>query len=206
MSAAAATGTATATPADATGPGVEAEPVWRRRRLTSSTAAATAAATECDCEPEDDFVRVFAMAPALDAVIHAAHRAAGLDHDPGGGWRVRSRVAALVPWLTVRAGNSESWRSVTDPTISYAASAGIALAWRLDRLVYDPNEPRFRTLDLQRRRERRRLALIVNRAYFAWVEAAAAAEHDIGWLPRLHQAHADLDALTDGWFSLVALR
>jgi len=55
-----------------------------------------------------------------------------------------------------------------------------------------------------RRRERRRLASRVIRAYFTWRRAAstAATAATAATLPaRAEEALAELDALTDGWFS-----
>jgi hypothetical protein len=154
----------------------------------------------CNCA-HDVLARVVARAPALSAIVAAAQRAAGLRGDPVPGWRRRSRLAAIVPTVSLRGGNSESWRDVTDPTINRAAAFGATLAWRLERLVFDPNEPRFTAYEIARRRERRRVAQATVRTYTAWLEAVAAAERDAGWQLQLLQTEADLDALTDGWFS-----
>jgi hypothetical protein len=161
--------------------------------------------SRCDCDDEM-LAHAIAAAPPLADVIAAAERAAGVADDPTPGWRRRSRFAALVPWVTVRAGNSDSWRDVVDPTVSHAVALGATLAWRLDRLVYDPNEPRFATLDVARRRERRRIAHATSAAYFAWLEAAAAAATPaVRTSPQarlaLMEAVAHLDALTATWFS-----
>lgn len=161
--------------------------------------------SRCDCDDEM-LARAIAAAPPLADVIAAAERAAGVAGDPTPGWRTRSRLAALVPWATFRAGNSDSWRDVYDPTVSHAVALGGTLSWRLDRLVYDPNEPRFATLDIARRRERRRIAHVTSAAYFAWIEAAAAgATPGVRTTPQarlaLMEAVAHLDALTATWFS-----
>lgn len=165
------------------------------------------AVAACRCEGHEigaELVR----APSLSDVVAAAQRAAGLSESPVPGWRRRSRFSALVPRITARAGNSESWRDISDPTISHALSLGGSLAWRLDRLIYDPNEPRFALYELTRRRERRRIAHLAGRAYVAWLEAvaiaASAGEDDAAGQLALMQATADLDALTDGWFSYTA--
>jgi len=154
----------------------------------------------CNCDG-DALARAIANAPPLSEVITAAERAAGLAGDPTPGWRRRSRLATLLPWVTVRAGNSESWRDVSDPTISHAMALGGAVAWRLDRLLYDPNEPRFVAFDVARRRERRRLAHATTAAYVAWIEAVASNETDPRGRLVLMEALANLDALTDTWFS-----
>lgn len=161
----------------------------------------------CRCE-DIEVPRVIAHAPSLADVVAAAQRAAGLSESPVRGWQRRSRFSALVPRVIARAGNSESWRDISDPTVSHALSLGGSLAWRLDRLIYDPNEPRFALYELSRRRERRRIAYLAGRAYVAWLEAlglaATVGEDDAAGQLALMQATADLDALTDGWFSHTA--
>jgi hypothetical protein len=154
----------------------------------------------CDCDG-DALARALASAPPLSEVIAAAERAAGLAGDPTPSWRRRSRLAALVPRVTLRAGNSESWRDIDDPGVHHAAALGGSVAWTLDRLVYDPNEPRFSTYDVARRRERRRLAHATSAAYFAWIEVVAAAGTDPRDQLTLMEAVAHLDAMTATWFS-----
>jgi hypothetical protein len=117
----------------------------------------------------------------------------------------------VIPWLSIRAGNSESWRDVLDPTLAaasiasptlnHAVSFDVRLAWHLDRLFYDPNEPRFTVFELARRRDRRKVAALASRAYYVWLRASVAVEHDGRWALRLAEAAGELDALTDGWFS-----
>jgi hypothetical protein len=170
----------------------------------------------CACDAAD-FARAVASAPALPAIVAAAQRAAGLAHDPVPSWRTRSRWSALVPSLSARIGNSQSWREVTDPTVSRAISYDVRASWRLDRLVYDPSAPRFTAFDIQRRRERRRIAASVTHEYFAWLSARAAqlgaatnpdrnagtASGTARALIQAQRARAELDALTDGWFSMA---
>ena len=148
--------------------------------------------------------RLAARGPSVADVVAAAERAAGVASgaDPTSSWRRRSRWSSLVPWITVRAANTQSWRDVDDPTlltVHHAAAFDGRLAWHLDHLVFDPDEPRFMAFELSRRRERRKLAAIASRAYFTWLRAAIATERDTRWQLRL--AEAELDALTDGWFS-----
>jgi len=52
-----------------------------------------------------------------------------------------------------------------------------------------------------RRRDRRRVALHAIEVYFAWVNARAAADADLRAELDAEQRLAELDALTDGWFS-----
>jgi hypothetical protein len=157
----------------------------------------------CPCDV-DVLARVAAGAPSVTEVVAAAHRAGGVARDPTPGRRWRSRWSALVPWVTARAGNSESWREVIDPTVSHAVAFDVRVAWRLDRLIFDPAELRIDSADLARRRERRQLASLASRAYFAWLRARAASMRDPRWALRAAVATAELDGLTDGWFSQAA--
>ena len=132
--------------------------------------------------------------PPIRDVIAAAIRAAGLAGDPASGWRMRSRLAGLVPQLSARVGQDDTWRDVADPTLGHVITYGISASWRLERLVYDPSELRIATVDVLRRRERRRLAWYVISLYRAW--------------RRTHNEDlaAQLDIVTDGWFSERVLR
>ena len=116
-------------------------------------------------------------------------KAGGLAGNPAAGWRRRARLAALVPQLSVRAGQDDTWRDVVDPTFGHVITYGISASWRLDRLVYEPSELRIASVDVLRRRERRRLAWYVISLYRAWRRTH---NEDIA---------AQLDVVTDGWFS-----
>jgi hypothetical protein len=145
--------------------------------------------------------RVTACAPPVAAVIAAAYRAAGLADDPTTSWRRRSRLAALIPYVSVRAGQNQAWREVSDPTISHGVAFDLRAAWRLGQLVFDPNEARIAMLDVARRRERRRVASLAVHLYFDWLAAQAAAEQDASAVLDAREKVAELDALTAGWFS-----
>jgi hypothetical protein len=69
----------------------------------------------------------------------------------------------------------------------------VRATWRLDRLVFDGRELQASSIEAARRRERRGLASRVIRAYFAWRRAASPGHRE--------ETAAELDALTDGWFS-----
>jgi hypothetical protein len=168
----------------------------------------------CDCDAPT-LTRVAATGPSLASLIAHAQQVAGLDRedDPTRGWRRRSRWSALIPYVSARAGSGQSWHDVFDPalaaatspsgpaTLNHSLSYDVRLAWRLDHLLYDPNEPRFTAFELGRRRERRKLAALTSRAYFVWLRASVAVERDARWQLRLSEAAAELDALTDGWFT-----
>lgn len=145
--------------------------------------------------------RVVTLAPPIGSVIAAAYRAAGLADDPTRGWRHRSRLASLIPRIGVSIGQNESWRDITDPTINRGVTGNLRASWHLDQLLYDPNEPRIATLDVARRREKRRLAARTIDVYFDWVAARAAAGRDVGAVLDAAAKAAELDAMTDGWFS-----
>lgn len=155
--------------------------------------------------------------PPLSSVVDVALRTAGLADDPVPSWRRRSRWSALIPAISARVGNSQRWRDVVDPTVSRALSYDVRASWRLDRLVFDPNEARFTAFDITRRRERRRIIAAVSHLYYVWADASAVAAGALtgdgdaaqdadspvqaAALMQARRAEAELDALTDGWFS-----
>jgi hypothetical protein len=177
-------------------------------------AAGPAVDAPCDCDAPT-LARIAATAPSLASIVERAHAVAGLaaSDNPVRGWRRRSRWSALIPVVSVRAGNSQSWRDILDPallgtssapgspTLNHSLSYDVRLGWRLEHLLYDPNEPRFTAFELGRRRERRKLAALASRAYFVWLRASVAVERDARWQLRVAESEAQLDALTDGWFS-----
>jgi hypothetical protein len=150
--------------------------------------------------------QIAARAPDAAATVAAAYRAAGLAGDPTPGWRARARLAALVPTISGYAGQRQSWRVIEDPTVHQGVGTGVRVAWRLDRLVFDPIELRIATIDTGRRRERRRVAALALRLYYDWLHARAAALHEPRWGTRAAELAAELDALTEGWFSEAAAR
>ncbi len=156
--------------------------------------------------------------PSVSAVIAAAQAASGLDRDPGRSWVRRTRLAGFVPWLTVRTARDTSWQDAHSE-VGHGTSLEVRATWRLDRLLFDGRELQVATIEAARRRERARVASQVIRAYYAWRRAAEAARpgaadraamqsEDPGesaandrLASRLDEAVAELDALTDGWFS-----
>lgn len=145
--------------------------------------------------PIETRARVVASAPPISNVLAATYRAAGLHRDMGRSYARRARLAGLVPLVTVRAGNNTSWHD-DDPDVGRGRSLEARATWRLDRLVFDGRELQAAAMTAARRRERRRLAATVIRAYFTWRRATMA-----GSLVRAEESEAELDALTDGWFS-----
>jgi hypothetical protein len=148
--------------------------------------------------PED--LAALPVAPPVARVIAAAEAAAGLDRDPGRGWVARARLAGLVPVVSVAEGNDATWHEL-DPNIGQKAFVEVRASWHLERLLFDPNELHVATIETSRRRERRRIANLVIRAYFAWRRASAAAIRHPRWATHAEQAAAELDALTNNWFT-----
>lgn len=184
--------------------------------LAAVVASATAARAHPDDDALDDEARrqgdadldvplagspglAIVVGPSVTEVLAAAYTAAHLDGDPARSWTRRARLGGLVPWVSVRTGRNASWQEV-EPTIDHGVTLEVRATWRLDRLVFDGRELQASSIDVARRRERRRLASRVIRIYFAWRRAAEAARTQPRWASRADEAAAELDALTDGWF------
>lgn len=146
--------------------------------------------------------RIAATAPPIAEVLAAAYASAGLDRHPGRGWIRRTRLAGLIPWVTVRAARDTSWQDAQSE-VGHGEVLEVRATWRLDRLLFDGRELQVATIEAARRRERQRLATRVIHCYFTWRRAAASAGGGSGErrVARAAEAIAELDALTDGWFS-----
>ena len=136
--------------------------------------------------------------PTPHAVVAAALAAAGYDHDPATSWRRRARLAGLIPYLGVRAGRNTRWQAAV-PDVGHGTSYEVRASWRLDRLAFDGRELQSASIQAARRRERGRLASRVIRLLFVWRQATAAGAAVGG--ERAAAAAAELDALTDDWFT-----
>jgi hypothetical protein len=139
-------------------------------------------------------------APKVRDVIKQAEVVAGLDRDPANSWLRRARISGLVPWVTLRGARETTW---DDPAtdIGHTSTYEVRATWRLDRLLYDGRELQIAGAEAARRRERRRLASRVIRSYFTWQRARLAAVRHPTWASHAEEAAAELDSLTDGWFS-----
>jgi outer membrane protein TolC len=147
-----------------------------------------------------DVARRAVHGPPISALLAAAYAAAGIDHDPKDSWIRRARLAGLVPWVTVRTTRDTSWQD-DQSEVGHGTSLELRATWRLDRLLFDGKELQVAAVEAARHRERRRLAARVIRAYFAWRRAASIASDDERVVTRVAETVAELDALTDGWFS-----
>lgn len=120
--------------------------------------------------------------PSLREIQRAARRHAGLDEDVR--WRRRARLAGILPWVTVRSSRGLRWED--DPYVAVPEEVGnnvmveARLSWRLDRLLYDPAEPRLAELERDVARARAAVDEEVTLLYFRWrrAELAAAAAED----------------------------
>lgn len=164
-----------------------------------SVAAAPAASGVVD-DAESSERHQAVHGPAIGAVLAAAYAAAGLDRDPKDSWIRRARLAGLIPWVTVRTTRDTSWQD-DQSEVGHGTSLELRATWRLDRLLFDGRELQVAAVEAARRRERRRLAARVIRAYFTWRRAASIVSDDERVTTRVAEAAAELDALTDGWFS-----
>jgi hypothetical protein len=151
--------------------------------------------------------------------VRAAWRAHGVaDEDDPARMASRSRLSAALPEVGVRAsrGWDQSWRLTPTDADPYRTQEGSGttrwiegrLTWRLDRLVFADEEIPIERLRMQRIEVRGRIAGKVLAALFEWQRAIVAAadpalsvqEHVTAVL-REAEAEAELDVLTDGWFS-----
>ncbi|HET9990495.1 MAG TPA: hypothetical protein VFQ65_18320 [Kofleriaceae bacterium] len=155
-------------------------------RVVKRPRVAQLEATPCDCP--------HVLPLTITEVTAAAVRAAGLDHDPTGGWNTRARLAGLVPMFSARVGRNLTWKEVDDPTLGYTNMYDVRGTWHLERLLFDPNEIRIAAIDVSRRREKRRVEMLAAHTYLAWAKVPRTSE-------RAELLAADLDALTEGWFS-----
>jgi hypothetical protein len=141
--------------------------------------------------------------PSLAEVKRAARSQAGLDGDVR--WRRRARLAGLMPWLTLRGARTTDWeddRLYAEPPdeVGNRVVFEARLSWRLDRLVYDPSEPRLAGLEHEHARARTALDIEMTTLYFRWRRAALAAESAVDDAPDkqldAEEAWAQIEART----------
>ncbi len=144
--------------------------------------------------------------PSLDAIQRRAEAFAGLDGAPT--WRARSRWSAVVPVISARATTDTGWeeggpasRATVGP-VERQQAFDVRLTWRLERLVFSPDEPRLFESERRARRDRIALRQEVATAYYRWRRVAAQAGTDDGALAAA-EAFAQVDAFTGGWLAKV---
>jgi hypothetical protein len=148
-------------------------------------------------------------------------RYAGLDRDRWRSWGRRSRIAGLLPDVTLRATRSDasdrglSRQSTGTERLDVGSDVDRGVearaTWRLDRLVFDPSE--IRAADAGQRHHRYRLTLAAQvttlfhrrrrqQLELVWRPPADPAERSQRQL-EIQELTDQLDALTDGYFSRV---
>jgi len=143
--------------------------------------------------------------PSLVELRRVARTRAGLAEVPH--WRGRARTAALLPLVTLRAARALDWDDGGDYTGSPIEVGNnvvfeARLTWRLDRLVFEPAEPRLDGVERDAHRARSALDAEVTRLYFRWrraMLAATAIPDDASRRLDAEEAWAELDARTGGW-------
>jgi hypothetical protein len=143
--------------------------------------------------------------PTLPELRRAARRHAKLEDLPG--WRGRARTAALLPTLSLRAARALGWDDggvdTGVPTeVDHDLVFEARLTWRLDRLIYEPAEPRLHVVERDAARARAALDNEMTRLYFQWRRTMVAAEEgDPLKVIDAQEAWAHLDARTGGWLT-----
>jgi hypothetical protein len=136
--------------------------------------------------------------PSLRAMQRAARQHAGLDEDVR--WRRRARFAGLLPWVTLRGARALDWdddRYTAIPDeVGNREVYEVRLSWRLDRLLYDPAEPRLAGVERDVSRARAALDEEVTQLYFRWRRAELTAADDPAKRLDADEAWALLDTRT----------
>lgn len=117
-------------------------------------------------------------------------------------WRRRARLAGLLPWVTLRGARALDWHderyAVVPEEVGNRVVFEARLSWRLDRLLYEPAEPRLAALERETARARAALEEEVTLLYFRWrraeLEATEAPERQLD----ADEAWALLDVRTGG--------
>jgi hypothetical protein len=157
--------------------------------------------------------------PPLAAVRQAALRYAGLDQHPERAWGRRTRLAGLMPTLTVsinrdlahdadlsrQSTGKEELAVGTDEDLGFEARA----VWRLDRLLFDEAEVRVLQVAQRQHQERIELLTRVTSIYYQRRKLQIARHRggkDAGSIDQflaIEELADQLDALTGGYFRLA---
>lgn len=187
---------------------------WILLALLASLAPAPAGADEraalADLEQRE---------PPLAAVRQAALRYAGLDRHPERAWRRRTRLAGLMPTLTVsinrdlahdadlsrQSTGKEELAVGTDEDLGFEAKA----VWQLDRLLFDEAEVRVLQVAQRQYQERIDLLIRVTSIYYQRRKLQIARLRGgrdaagVDQLLAIEELTDQLDALTGGYFRLA---
>jgi len=168
-------------------------------------------AGEAWADEDDRLAMIEASEPTVAEVVEAALRHAGLDEKPAGGWKMRARAAALLPWISLRAARDTSWedRARQVGGVDHGVVLEARATWRLDRLVYDPSEIRATTVEQQRARAAAAVTERVTALYYKrrraqiealWQAGETSQETALRALA-VDELTAQLDGLTGGWLA-----
>lgn len=156
--------------------------------------------------------------PSLAAVRQAALRYAGLDRHPERAWSRRTRLAGLMPTLTLsinrdlahdadlsrQSTGKEELAVGTGEDLGFEARA----VWRLDRLLFD--EAEVRVLQVAQRQHEERLELLTRvtsiyyqRRKLQLARSRGGKDATIDQLLAIEELTDQLDALTGGYFRLA---
>ena len=161
--------------------------------------------------------------PSIDRVRRDALQYAGLHQRLEAGWARRSRMAGLLPQLSIRTtrgrgSDSDLSRSSSgSERLAHGTDADVSLeiraVWELDRLVFDPAEIRAATLAERLHRARSVLLAQVNSTYYrrrraqielVYLQSSSPSERAVVAV-EIEELTAQLDALTGGRFSTPGL-
>ncbi|MET0412209.1 MAG: hypothetical protein ABW217_12985 [Polyangiaceae bacterium] len=206
-------------------PATNAEPELEQGAIAQASPPTPAPATPAPAAPRPPAQRVSAprheaISPALArGAVEAALRVQGgaLRLERIASMAARARTRAALPELGLRAGTSSDTSLRLTPIASdparFSQSGGrdlffeARLTWKLDRALFSDDEVAIERLSWGTEQARERLVQRVLELLFDWQEARLELARPLdderyrkAWLASLRAA-AELDVLTEGWFS-----
>lgn len=175
-------------------------------------------ATRASADEHATLAEIEKREPPLAAVRQAALRYAGLDRHPERAWSRRTRLAGLMPTLTLslnrdlahdadlsrQSTGKEELAVGTGEDLGFEARA----VWRLDRLLFD--EAEVRVLQVAQRQHDERLALLTRvtslyyqRRKLQLARGRGGKDATLDQLLAIEELTDQLDALTGGYFRLA---
>jgi hypothetical protein len=191
----------------------------KRWLLVALLASHLAAPTRAAADERATLAELEKREPKLTAVRDAALRYAGLHQHPERAWSRRTRLAGLMPTLTVsinhdlahdadvsrQSTGKEELAVGTGEDLGFEARA----VWRLDRLLFDEAEVRVLQVAQRQHQERIELLTRVTSIYYQRRKLQVArlrGGKDAGSIDQLlaiEELTDQLDALTGGYFRLA---